>query len=351
MIAVTVTGCATSVPPARGAPSVVASRTAATLPEATTSEPTADSAPTENPTVPGSTDVPPELARAAATNKALAMAEAERILDLTPLPGGATPLSAPPKLLTGSVLGRSSTTSIVDKAKFWHVSMPMVAASSWVTEHRPANLSSSGSSRSSLWGVVTAMGVGFAAPDSDHWTLAKLDISIVPAAGGGSDIRADGMAAWWDPVPLQDTAPGERLRIDVSTGCPQSDRGFVGVRNRRQGLTDALLPSDVPKQGLACVYAGMNGKPFSLLRSTTLTATDAASLASALEGNSLRHLDNVVTSCPMSDMSATVFALSYADGPDVDVWYARDGCQRLTNGTVSATPDERLLSQVSTFVH
>ena len=318
-----------------------------TASDVTSPLPTGDPDPSINPPGDTSPEAQPTVAGEAATNKALATAEAERLLGLAPLPTGATPLADPPKMLSGSVLGRVSTTSIIDKARFWHVSMPMAAAAKWVTEHQPAGLSSSGSSRSSTWGAVTALGVGFAAPDSDHWTLAKLDISIVPAAGGGSDVRADGMAAWWDPAPVQDTAPGERLRVDVAAGCPKSDRGFVGVRNERSGLAEALVPPGAPTQGLACVYAGMNGKPFSLLQSTPLPQSAAASLASALEGNSLRHLDNVVTSCPMSEMSVTVFALSYADGRDADIWYARDGCQRLSNGAISVAPDERLLSEVS----
>ena len=349
LLALATAGCAPSTPPTGGRPSIVATNSPFTTSGVTSPGPSDDASPNVSPPGDTNTQTQQEPTGAAATNKALATAEAERLLGLALLPPGAQPLSSQPASLQGPALGAPHTTSLVDKAKFWHVTSPFAKASAWVTAHPPAGLASDGTSSGDTAEGGQSAGVSYAAADSVHWTSARLEIDVASAGDGGSDIRADGIAAWWDPVPLRDTAQGQRLRVDVASGCPKSDRGFFGVRNERPGLTDALVPPGVPTQGLACVYAGINGTTFALLRSTPLTGSAAASLASVLAGNSLRHLDNVVTHCPMGDGSATVIALTYAGGPDVDIWYARNGCQYLANGAVTAAPDAKFLSQVSTF--
>ena len=349
-LALATAGCAAA-PSASGPTGISRSEPAAGNPSRV------DTTSTGNPDGDTNAKAQPEPTGAAAMNKALATAEARRLLALAPLPPGAQPLITPPTSLLGPALGAPRTASLVDEAKFWHVSTPFAEVSAWVTAHPPAGLSNDGTSNGSSAAGARSAGVSYAAGDSAEWTAAKLEIDVASAAGGGSDIRVDGMAEWWDPVPLTDTEPGHRLRVDVATGCPQSDRGFVGVRNDRAdlaadlagALVPALVPAGAPAQALVCVYSGSNGDEFGLLRSVPLTGARAESLAAALASNSLRHLGDGVSSCGMDDGSVTVFALSYASGQDIDIWYSRNGCQYLANGVISAAPDGKFLGQVTTL--
>jgi hypothetical protein len=56
----------------------------------------------------------------------------------------------------------------------------------------------------------------------------------------------------------------------------------------------------------------------------------------------LSHLDNEVVHCPMDDASAAVLVFSYAGRADVDVWYARNGCQYVSNGYIAASTGDIL---------
>jgi hypothetical protein len=91
-----------------------------------------------------------------------------------------------------------------------------------------------------------------------------------------------------------------------------------------------------------CQYGGPNGKPFPLFKPTTLAANAAAQLVAAINESSLSHLDDVETSCPNDDGSVTVFAFAYAGRADVDMWYARTGCQQISNGYITTSPSNAL---------
>jgi hypothetical protein len=185
-------------------------------------------------------------------------------------------------------------------------------------------------------------GYSYQVPDSPGWTQAQLEVGVASASAGVSDIRADGVAEWFDPVPFEDNASGPRMRVTVAGRCAATDAGAVGVRNTGTDLSATLLPAAAPTGGLLCEYAGLNGKRFGLIKSTALDANAVARLASGVSSSSLSHLDNAVMHCPMDDASVTVLVFSYAGRADVDVWYARTGCQSVSNGYITGSPGDIL---------
>ena len=132
------------------------------------------------------------------------------------------------------------------------------------------------------------------------------------------------------------------MRVTVAGGCPESDANDVGVSNGVADLGSALLPTGSPTSGLSCEYGDLNGNQSGLITSTTLNSTAAAQVASAVTSSSLGHLDNVMTNCPADFGLVTVLVLSYAARPDVDLWYARTGCQWLSNGYIETSPSDAL---------
>ena len=88
----------------------------------------------------------------------------------------------------------------------------------------------------------------------------------------------------------------------------------------------------------------MNGKAFALTNSVTLSASDAARLATAVSASQLSHLDNAFSSCPSDDGSLVVLAFSYPGRADVDVGYFYTGCPTVRNGHIMGTPSDALYS-------
>ena len=277
----------------------------------------------------------------AASNKSAADAEASRLLMLAQVPPGAIEIAVAPAALSGPIMGTPATTSLIDHARYWQVAMSFADALAWVKSH-PPNTLASGGSMSGSGPDGQSGGYSYQVPDSPGWTQAQLEVGVASAAAGISDIRADGVALWLDPVPLQDNAPGPRMRVTVAGGCPATDAGAVGVRNSAPDLATMLLPLAAPTGGLMCEYAGLNGIRFGLIKSTKLDADAAAQLASSVSSSPLSHLDNEEVHCPMDDASVTVLVFSYPGRADVDLWYARNGCQYVSNGYISASTGDVL---------
>jgi hypothetical protein len=216
-----------------------------------------------------------------------------------------------------------------------------------VAAHPPAGLSDGGSANGSS---PLFSGVSYIAPDTDAWTGAQLEVMVAADGVDASDIRADGVVLWLDPVPRRDTAAGNRLAVTASGDCPQSDRGYSGVRNTGAGLAKALLPAGEPTGGLVCVYDGMNGTRFGLIAQHELDASAATRLASAAVRVPLSHVDNEVVNCPMDDGAAAVLVFSYRNGSDAALWYRRNGCQGLSNGEITAAPDQQFIDAFRPFI-
>lgn len=52
----------------------------------------------------------------------------------------------------------------------------------------------------------------------------------------------------------------------------------------------------------------------------------------------------------MDDGAAAIVVFSYPGRADVDLWYARNGCQSLANGHISAAPDDAFYRAVQSAV-
>jgi hypothetical protein len=254
------------------------------------------------------------------------------------LPATATAIATPPPALHKPMMS-VATSSLVDQARLWRVSMAFSATAAWIRAHPPAGLSKEWQSM----GSSEPSGIGYGDHDSPAWQQAQLQIAVASLSDGGSAIRADAMVAWIDPRPLTDDAAGTRLRVTIDGDCPPTDRGYVGVTNPSTGdLDKSMLPAAAASAGLLCRYAGLNGKPrFALSVHQPLTRDAARQLAALISRIPLGHLDDEARSCPMDDGSVSVLVISYPGRADVDLWYARAGCQSLSNGHIRTSLGSR----------
>jgi hypothetical protein len=269
-------------------------------------------------------------------NRAATQKEAARLLKLAALPPGAKPVKGPQPSLSGPALGRPGS-SLIDRHRFWRVSMSLNAAWHYIESHRPAGLHLSGTSHGgSTNGGVTSRGIAWSEPDRPYATQLQLDVSVA-SAGRSTLIRADGMGDWIDPRPLRDSAAGPRMRVTVSGGCPGSDKEIVGVRNPGKGLDTALLPPGSPTSALICPYGGLNPPhAFGVLSPVLLSATQARQLAREARHIPLGHTDNTEIMCPADFGLFDVIAFHYAGRPDVDLGLRPSGCETIANGHILA---------------
>ena len=260
------------------------------------------------------------------------MLETQRLAALASLPPGRHRFDHAPAALTGPAMGAPVTTSLVDDARWWTVTMAFQQAVDWVWAHPPAGLTYSGSA--GFGAGATIRGYAYAERDTRFWTYAQLEISVAPAGPNSSYLRIDGVAEWLDPRPVRDGESGHRIHVTTAVDCPRSDRGVAGVTNSGPGLDDALLPFGRPTRAFACRYSRLKA-PMSILRGTrTLSAAQATRLASAARAVALSHADGEVIACPSGDGSADVIAFAYP-GRTVDLWYTDFGCRAVANGTIS----------------
>lgn len=292
----------------------------------------------------GAPAAPKSAAQTPAGNRQAARREAARLLSLTKVPPGAVTTTAHPSSLDGPALGMAAAASLVDQTRFWRVSTDLASTIAWFRAHPPHGLTAAGSSSGggpAYRGqpAYQMVGVGYSERDRPGMQELGLAIGVATLPGGGSAIRADGMAIWLDPRPLRDTRAGTRLRVTVDAGCPTRDAGYVGVRPTAGGdgqdLDSRLLPAAAPTAALACDYAGMNGRhEHQLLRTHILDASAAHKLAKAVAGLALGHPVGEIMHCPFADGTATVLAFSYDGRDDVDLWVERNGCAVVSNGRI-----------------
>lgn len=269
------------------------------------------------------------------TNAQRAERAADHLLSLAQVPSAAQPLSSAPENLTQPE-SRPDVESLVDRSKFWKVGMSFDDTLSWLHAHPPSGLKNTGSFNGGGPGYRIG-GYVYDAPDAPGVTEQQLQMSITNLNASTTAIRADGMAVWLDPRPIPDTTEGKRLRVTVAHGCPDSRGHTVGVTNDNPQLAKSLLPAGQPTAALVCRYLGANDKPpFGLGNTRTLNQTEARRLADAARAIDLSHVVGGSTSCPMDDGSVTVIVFAYRGQPDIDLWFARTGCQFLSNGSIIA---------------
>lgn len=279
-------------------------------------------------------------APSATANRQAAHREADRLLSLVRVPPNAVTVASHPAALDGPALGMAAARSLVDRSRYWHVPAGVDATMAWIRAHRPRGLRLAGTTSGSGPSYFM-LGVGYSEPDRPGMQDLELAIGVATLPGGGSAIRADGMAIWLDPRPLPDSRTGKRLRVTVRTGCPRSDADVVDVRqatgDNSPDLEARLLPAAEPTAALRCDYSGLNGRPaHHLLRSRLLGPAAAGKLARSVSAVSLAHPVGEIFHCPFGDGRATVEALSYPGRPDVDLWQDGSGCAFITNGRIMA---------------
>jgi hypothetical protein len=120
------------------------------------------------------------------------------------------------------------------------------------------------------------------------------------------------------------------LRVLAKSGCPKSLAGYHDVTNMKNAHGATLLPSSRPTGVLLCGYGSeFDGGKFK--GSRTFTAAQATSLASVINRIHLGS-DTGMHSCPPDVPGVTVFAFTYPNEPDVNLWWYNGGCQSLDNG-------------------
>ncbi len=274
--------------------------------------------------------------RTLAGNRELAKKQAVWLLSKVPLPRAAARLKKAPSSLSGPAMGTPDVGTLIDTARSWRVAMPFTKMAAWLTKHRPRGLPQVGSTTMTDKGQIVMVGYAYEGRSSKAWQSSELDIGVAPDGTKASVMRADGVVVYLDPRPLPDNATGPRLRVTLAGGCPRSDNGIVGVKNRGPGLRRALLPSGKPTAGLVCRYNGLNGKAFQLRKATKLDAAQARRLARSMARLPLSHTDGGLTDCPFDDESAEVVALAYPHRSDVDLWVKLNGCTYVGNGFILA---------------
>ena len=272
----------------------------------------------------------------AAGNQSLARREARRLLSLVRVPDGARLLTSVPRF--AGPASRPQVASLTDEVRAWRVALPFRQAAAWLREHPPARLPAVGSGSGTSGTRATQFAeYSYRGPASAAWRSAELDVEVVSAGPRTTVLRADGMVAWLDPVPLRDTSAGPRMRVTVAGGCPARLNPLARVANQGTDLAGRLLPAAAPTAGLECRYYGANGPAaFGLRGASRLDAAQARGVAARMSAIPLRHPVSAVTGCPFDDESAEVIALSYPHRGDVDLWVGLSGCTFVSNGFIRA---------------
>jgi hypothetical protein len=212
--------------------------------------------------------------------------------------------------------------------------MSLAQARDWFLKHPQPVLTQSGSENGTDAGVAN-FGWQYDAPAHFSWGTGSLEIGLATEGPNTTGVRVDGLAEWVDPTPVSDVSRGPTIRMTIANGCPASDSGLQGVSNPgASDLDHVLLPASPPTAALICSYDGLNGKPFTLVGSERLNATQASSRASQIRSLPLGSRGLGAHSCPMDDARAAILVFSYAGRPDVDIWESTSGCRSTSNGHI-----------------
>jgi len=161
--------------------------------------------------------------------------------------------------------------------------------------------------------------------------VAPFAVAAASLAAAGTLYEAVAPAVATAPIWHVSRAP--KLGVEVAAGCPKSVRGYQDVVNTYPG--PPLAPAGAIS-GLICRYRptlAANGG--GLARQTRLGEAQANELLGAVRGLDLAAPKGVMA-CP-ADFGATVLiGFSYANRPDVGLWYDASGCQSVDNGRLGS---------------
>jgi hypothetical protein len=275
--------------------------------------------------------------RTAAENRAATRHEVRRLLKLAPLPPGVVRIKPSKHLLTEPGMGTPNGGSVVDRATFWKVDLPLATAFRDVKAHRPKGLTLNGTGQGGDRHGVTDEEIEWTEPDRVYAAYLESDVGLFKAGPDKTYVRADGEGDWIDPRPLRDDAKGKRLRVTVAAGCPKSDKGVVGVQSPGADLNHVLVPKAEPTAAMICEYDGFNTKPtLGLHRQVTLKARAARRIEREARKLPLGHTDggSLEFSCPADYGALDVVVLSYPGRADVDLAVNDSGCASVANGHI-----------------
>jgi hypothetical protein len=156
---------------------------------------------------------------AAALNEAAANTAAQNDLSLTPLPPGATVSAIDPSVngvLAVNGAGTPAVQNIVDLDEYWTVPGTPQTVFSYIESNLPAGSTNTGTSHSTVHGRPSTSTVMFSfGVDPSMLQLNDLDVTVAAAAGGGSAVRADGVAQWIAPPVVSQTIPAGATSVAV----------------------------------------------------------------------------------------------------------------------------------------
>jgi hypothetical protein len=171
------------------------------------------------------------LSRGSRANRSAAKADAARQLGAISLPAGAREVGSDPS--ASSTLGgrsgvvRTAFHNVIDDHRFWRVPGDPVSVESWVKAHAPAgsHLRSTGE----VDEVPAVRYVWFTFPSASARVLERsLAVEVTSARGGGTAVRADGVAVWLLTRPKWDLVPRSVRVVTATFGIP----GVPGARSR-----------------------------------------------------------------------------------------------------------------------
>ena len=235
------------------------------------------------------------LAQKPPTSRSKAKAEAARELAELVLPSGATRVSSDPS--KGSVLGPPSipTTNqkyAIDDVGFWRVPGKPSDVAAYLQGQTPRG--AAGSFGGSPYHGVSSFGWTFRY--SRAVVLQALDVEVAPATGGGSAVRADGVAVWVPPHPIWDQIPASVRVMTVSRTVKGRHSGPITFRNARdvqrvvQFLDDATVVPPILTHGCPFGYPDtfrilfQAHRPGPLLASARGTASGCTYMTLAVNG-------------------------------------------------------------------
>ena len=159
--------------------------------------------------------------------KADALAEANKLIDLTQVPPGSRRASASPSQALRYPNGVISCATepcdtAIDVAAWWSMPLPMDEAVSWLQEHPPAGLFLNGDTGSGADAAGRTTSVAWTYQDHPGraYTIAELRLSVAPDGAARSVLRADGALLWVPPRTDKEEVPEsvDQVRLSMLRG-------------------------------------------------------------------------------------------------------------------------------------